>query len=85
MIRLAGWLEETFIEQLLLGNRWLQEKNRKRAQGIKPDPESEWRDLYHDNGSCLDITNEFLPGDNDRYLQIIQARESVVALPSPPC
>jgi len=75
MIRLTSWLEEKFIEQLLLGNHWLQEKNKKKAQGVKQDPEREWRDLYHDSGSCLDISNDFQSGAVNSYLQIVQVRE----------
>jgi hypothetical protein len=73
-ISLTGWLEETFTSQLLLGNHWLQEKHKQKASGVKPDPERAWRGLYHDNGSCLDITNDIHPEHNS-YLQIVQACE----------
>ena len=85
--RLTGWLEETFATQLLLGNHWLQEKNKHKAQGVKSDPEREWRGLYHDSGSCLDITNDTNPERNS-YLHIIQARETatlnITSLLTPP-
>ena len=73
-VRLTGWLEETFATQLLLGNNWLQEKNKQKERGVESDPERAWRGLYHDNGSCLDITNDIHPERNS-YLRIIQARE----------
>jgi hypothetical protein len=71
-LRLTAWLEETFASQLLLGNHWLQERNKQRAAGVKPDSERSWGELYCDNGSCLDITNDVHP-DRNAYLQIIQA------------
>jgi hypothetical protein len=82
-IRLAGWLEETIATQLMLGNHWLQEKNKQKVSDVRTDPERAWRGLYHDNGSCLDITNDVHP-ERKSYLQIIQACEIHVApLPSP--
>jgi hypothetical protein len=75
-IRLVAWLEETFATQLLLGNSWLQEKNTQRALGIKLDPERAWRGLYHDNGSCLDISND-TDTEHKCYLKIIQARSDM--------
>jgi hypothetical protein len=79
-LRLAAWLEETLATQLLLGHHWLQEKGQQKAAGIKSDPERAWRELYHDNGSCLDITNDVHP-DRNAYLQVLQACETAV-LPS---
>ncbi|KAF2819942.1 hypothetical protein CC86DRAFT_429381 [Ophiobolus disseminans] len=69
--RLTVWLEETFTEQLLLGNHWLHDQKHKKQRGVKCDPEREWGGLYHDNGSCLDITNDIHP-DRNRLLHIIQ-------------
>ena len=73
-IRLTAWLEETFATQLLLGNHWLQEKNKQKERGAKSNTARAWRGLYHDNGSCLDITNDIHPERNS-YLRIVQARD----------
>lgn len=77
-IRLTAWLEDICATQLLLGNHWLNDKNRIRDEyrqtGVKLDPEREWEGLYHDNGSCLDITIDTPPGC-ECYLTILQARE----------
>ncbi|KAF2031277.1 hypothetical protein EK21DRAFT_63545 [Setomelanomma holmii] len=69
---LTAWLEETFATQLLLGNDWLQLRSEQKGKRVKPDPEQAWRGLYHDNGSCLDITNEIHP-EHDSCLRVIQA------------
>lgn len=71
-IRVTRWLEDTFATQLLLGDEWLHEKNSKKPDGIKSELVKAYRGLYHDNGSCLDITNE-IPPEQQGYLQIIQA------------
>jgi hypothetical protein len=75
MIRLTCWLEETFATQLLLSDDRLQEKNSKKKESVKSDLERAYRGLYHDNGSCLDITNDIDP-EHKSYLQIIQACDS---------
>jgi hypothetical protein len=72
---LAGWIEETLTTQLLLGRSWLYEKNRQVNSGATSGPARAWRGLYHDNGSCLDITNDIHP-ERISYVQIIQARET---------
>jgi hypothetical protein len=71
-IELTSWLEKTIDIQLMLGQAWLIEKNRQKALGLKSESEKSWRDLYHDNGSCLDITEVFDP-PIVRYLSIVQA------------
>jgi hypothetical protein len=76
-VRLTGWLEDTFATQLLLGNSWLLEKNKQKKSGATPGSAQAWSGLYHDNGSCLDITNDIHPERNS-YLQILQAREFVL-------
>ncbi|EAT92191.2 hypothetical protein SNOG_00696 [Parastagonospora nodorum SN15] len=70
-VSLTAWLEEELATQLLLGNHWLQEKNKQKQSGVKADPERVWRGLYHDNGSCLEITNDIHP-DRNSFLKIIQ-------------
>ncbi|OAL56904.1 hypothetical protein IQ07DRAFT_638295 [Pyrenochaeta sp. DS3sAY3a] len=57
-VRLVAWLEQTFEEQLLLGNHWLHDKNKLKASGAQTAHDRGWRELYHDNGSCLDIFNQ---------------------------
>ncbi|CBX95148.1 hypothetical protein LEMA_P115630.1 [Plenodomus lingam JN3] len=74
-IRLNGWLSDKFEAQLLLGNNWLQNKNSAKAAGIKSEYSSArgWRGLYHDNGSCLDITHFFPPDTGSKSaLQVLQ-------------
>jgi hypothetical protein len=70
--RLNGWLEDTFESQLLLGNRWLRDRHDKKNAGAKTDLDRNWEGLYHDNGSCLDITNHIHP-ERNTALQVIQA------------
>ncbi|CAO2657565.1 Nn.00g036910.m01.CDS01 [Neocucurbitaria sp. VM-36] len=70
-IRLTSWLEHTFQEQLLLGNSWLQDKNKRKESGVRTAFDRDWEDLYHDNGSCLDITNSIHPERNST-LQVVQ-------------
>ncbi|KAI4956229.1 hypothetical protein J4E91_000440 [Alternaria rosae] len=55
-LRLSAWLEETFESQLLLGNQWLQDIFEKKRSGVKAQLHRQW-DVYHDNGSSLDIIN----------------------------
>ncbi|KAI4703353.1 hypothetical protein J4E81_002231 [Alternaria sp. BMP 2799] len=55
-LRLSAWLEETFESQLLLGNQWLQDTFEKNRSGVKAQLHRQW-DVYHDNGSSLDIIN----------------------------
>ncbi|KAH7405983.1 hypothetical protein DE146DRAFT_609392 [Phaeosphaeria sp. MPI-PUGE-AT-0046c] len=85
-VRLTAWLEEICATQLLLGNHWLNDKNRTRDDyrqtGVRVDPEREWEGLYHDNGSCLDITND-IPQGRDCYLTIIKARATIASPLSP--
>jgi hypothetical protein len=71
-VRLTSWLEEELATQLLLGNHWLQEKNKLKESDVKADPERVWRGLYHDNGSCLEITND-IPPERNCYLKLTQA------------
>ncbi|KAH9868371.1 hypothetical protein J1614_007443 [Plenodomus biglobosus] len=70
-IHLDGWLSDKFEGQLLLGNDWLQEKNRAKAAATKSEYTRDWRGLYHDNGSCLDIILSNPPGRNSA-LQVLQ-------------
>jgi hypothetical protein len=83
-IRLTAWLEEICATHLLLGNHWLADRVRVRVRdehrqtGVKLDPDRDWEGLYHDNGSCLDITNDTPPGRNC-YLTILKARESLLS------
>jgi hypothetical protein len=76
-VPLTAWLREELATQLLLGNHWLQEKNNLKESGVKVDPERVWAGLYHDNGSCLEITNDIHPERNS-FLKIIQARDIAV-------
>ncbi|KAI4713228.1 hypothetical protein J4E89_002207 [Alternaria sp. Ai002NY15] len=55
-LRLSAWLEETFESQLLLGNQWLQDTFEKKRSGVRAQLHRQW-DVYHDNGSSLDIIN----------------------------
>jgi hypothetical protein len=71
-IRLTSWLEEELATQLLLGNHWVQEKNKVKQAGVAADAERVWRGLYHDNGSCLEITNDIHP-ERNCYLRLTQA------------
>jgi hypothetical protein len=71
-IRLHAWLEETFHAQLLLGNHWLYEKHEKKASGVNRELNAEWKGIYHDNGSSLDIINNLYPERNSA-LQVTQA------------
>ena len=71
-LRLDGWLEETFESQLLLGNHWLQQRHERKKSGVKGERDRDWEGLYHDNGSCLDITNCIHPERNSA-LRILQA------------
>lgn len=75
-VRLTAWLHEEVATQLVLGNHWLQEKNSQKELGIKTDSERVWRGLYHDNGSCLEITNDIHP-DRNSFLKIVQVCEAV--------
>ncbi|KAH7078893.1 hypothetical protein BKA63DRAFT_507349 [Paraphoma chrysanthemicola] len=77
-VSLTAWLEETFATQLLLGNHWLQSKNERKHTGARPEPERAWTGLYHDNGSCLDITNDLHPERNSN-LQIVQLSPLVLS------
>ncbi|KAJ4373962.1 hypothetical protein N0V83_002701 [Neocucurbitaria cava] len=63
-IQLSSWLERTFEEQLLLGNSWLQEKNKTKESRVKSKFDRNWEGLYHDNGSCLEIINWIHPERN---------------------
>ncbi|KAH7381727.1 hypothetical protein BKA66DRAFT_418916 [Pyrenochaeta sp. MPI-SDFR-AT-0127] len=58
------WLEETFEEQLLLANNWLQDQRRKKESGVRTTFDRTWEGLYHDNGSCLDTSNDIHPERN---------------------
>jgi hypothetical protein len=70
------WLEETITEQLQLGRDWLELKNDVKQSEPRAEPGRAWAGLYHDNGSCLDITNEFEEySDSNKCLKIIKARE----------
>ncbi|KAH7078195.1 hypothetical protein FB567DRAFT_533373 [Paraphoma chrysanthemicola] len=77
-VSLTAWLEETFATQLLLGNHWLQSKNEQKHTGARSEPERAWTGLYHDNGSCLDITNDLHPERNSS-LQIVQLSPLVLS------
>lgn len=77
------WLGKEILEQLLLGYDWLEHKNKAKQSGegpkAVPDPERGYRGLYHDNGSCLDITNDLDDeSESNGYLKIIEARERVL-------
>jgi hypothetical protein len=69
--RLKSWLQETFATQLQLGHAWFSEQQRKRCEGIKPDPDGHWVGLYEDNGSCVDIVNDIHP-DHQSTVQVIR-------------
>jgi hypothetical protein len=71
-ICLTGWLEETFATQLLRGNVWLEGKYRRKEGRTESRLGRVGQALYHDNGSCLDITIDIHPEQNS-HLQIIQA------------
>ncbi len=71
---LRPWLEETFQVELLLGNNWLQQKNRTKQAGSKKELDRSWEGLYRDNGSCLDITNTF-DSTQKNALRVVQARK----------
>jgi hypothetical protein len=58
-IRLNAWLEDAFASQLLLGNHWLHEKHEKKNSSVKRELDTQWKGIYHDNGSSLDIINCF--------------------------
>ncbi|RMZ72964.1 telomerase holoenzyme est3 subunit [Pyrenophora seminiperda CCB06] len=59
-----AWLEETFQSQLFLGNQWQRQRYEQRASGVQIKLDRDWEGLYHDNGSCLDITNHIHPERN---------------------
>lgn len=56
-LRLSAWLHNEFKTQLELGNNWLEDQNRRKAECARPSAivDKQWQGLYHDNGSCLDI------------------------------
>lgn len=80
--RITSWLEETFETQLLLGHHWLSDElHKQRLVGVKSH--FELLGLYHDNGSCLDITND-IPPEQNSLLQIIQASHPSAAYGTAP-
>lgn len=70
---LRPWLADTFRVELLLGNNWLQQKNRAKQAGSTKELHRAWEGLYRDNGSCLDITNT-LDSTQKNALRVVQAR-----------
>ena len=56
-VSLTAWLHEEVKTQLELGNSWLQEKNKSKANLDRPSiaVDRKWTGIYHDNGSCIDI------------------------------
>ena len=75
--RLNAWLEDTFTSQLLLGNHWLHVKHENKKSGVKSELDREWKGIYHDNGSCLDIINNIHPERNST-LQVVQACHTIL-------
>ncbi|KAL5119499.1 hypothetical protein ACEQ8H_002564 [Pleosporales sp. CAS-2024a] len=73
-VHLTAWLHDELATQLLLGNSWLLEKTAHKEANSRLDIGRIWRGLYHDNGSCLDITNE-LSLERDYFLSVVQARD----------
>lgn len=71
-VRLNSWLEDTFATQLLLGQFWLEQGLIQKERGIVRESEQAWKELYRDNGSCLDIINTVDP-DQNIYLRVAQA------------
>ncbi|KAI4653763.1 hypothetical protein J4E93_001530 [Alternaria ventricosa] len=69
-LRLSAWLEETFESQLLLGNQWLQDTFERKRSGVKAQLHRQW-DVYHDNGSSLDIIN-YVHSDRNSALLLYQ-------------
>lgn len=51
------WIHDEVTTQLELGNSWLQEKNRAKANFARPSTsvDKKWAGIYHDNGSCIDV------------------------------
>lgn len=72
-VRLNAWLADTFEWQLMLGNHWLRERHEQKKSGVKTERDRAWEDLYHDNGSCLDITND-IHSERSSALQVVQVR-----------
>ena len=70
-LRLSAWLEETFESQLLLGNQWLQDTFEKKRSGVRAQLHRQW-DVYHDNGSSLDIIN-YVHSDRNSALLVLKA------------
>jgi len=73
-LRLSAWLEETFESQLLLGNQWLQDTFEKKRSGVKAQLHRQW-DVYHDNGSSLDIIN-YVHSDRNSALLVLKAGDT---------
>ncbi|KAL6712337.1 hypothetical protein ACN47E_000214 [Coniothyrium glycines] len=77
-VPLCGWLEEHVEGQLLLGHHWLHDKTKQKEAGIKTESDRDWRGLYHDNGSCLDIIND-IHATRASALQVIQIEPLTLA------
>jgi hypothetical protein len=82
-IRLSAWLEETFESQLLLGNQWLQDKHEKKNSRIQAQLFDRQWDVFHDNGSSLDIIN-YLDSERNSALQVLKACDCALSLLLPP-
>lgn len=68
------WLQDAVVSDLLLGNLWLEQKISNRSLDSKSEPD--WRGLYHDNGSRLDIIND-VGGDQPLIAQVVRVRRAV--------
>lgn len=77
-LRLSAWLEETFESQLLLGNQWLQDTFEKKRSGVRAQLHRQW-DVYHDNGSSLDIIN-YVHSDRNSALLVLKAGDTAPSL-----
>lgn len=76
-VRLDAWLADTLEWQLVLGNHWLQERHEQKKSGVKTEHDRAWEGLYHDNGSCLEITND-IHSERNSALQVLEVRHYVL-------
>lgn len=74
-----AWLHDQVHSQLALGHSWLEESLKAKAAPAKPSAavDRKWAGIYHDNGSCIDISGPLSP--LDATLLVLQVRCAAVA------
>jgi hypothetical protein len=59
---MASELEVLTTDLILLAAGWCRDRAKETQQAIQPVLQKAWAGIYEDNGSCIDIIEEALPG-----------------------